>query len=95
MSTSGIYNYRPKLENLEGQLPQMVSEGYKPPFYFGGSQVPVNLGFDHYPSQKTPYTSSSSNLNSIPMIGHGLGVGLKTTHQKNDNIRRPKYMFHK
>jgi len=29
------------------------------------------------------------------MVGHGLGVGLKTTMKKNDNIRRAKYMFHK
>jgi hypothetical protein len=29
------------------------------------------------------------------MVGHGLGVGLKTTMRKNDNIRRAKYMFHK
>lgn len=95
MSTSGIYNYRPKLDHLNEELPQMKSEMYNPPFYFGGSQVPINLGFEHYPSQKTAYSSSSSNLSSIPMVGHGLGVGLKTTMNKNDNIRRAKYMFHK
>jgi len=95
MSVSGIYNYHVKLENLNQQLPQMSSEMYRPPFYFGGSQVPINLGFEHYPSIKTPYKSSTSSVNDINMIGHGLGVGLKTTMKKNDNIRRAKYMFHK
>ena len=95
MSISGIYNYHVKLENLNTQLPQMSSEMYRPPFYFGGSQVPINLGFDHYPSIRTPYTSSSESVNDISMVGHGLGVGLKTTMRKNDNIRRAKYMFHK
>jgi hypothetical protein len=95
MSTSGIYTYHPKLDHLSSQLPQMTSEMYKPPFYFGGSQVPINLGVEHYPSQRSPYTSSIENISSIPMKGHGLGVGLKTTMNKNDNIRRAKYMFHK
>jgi hypothetical protein len=95
MSISGIYNYHPKLDHLNEQLPQMSSEMYRPPFYFGASQVPINLGFDHYPSQKTAYNSSTDNISSIPMVGHGLGVGLKTTMKKNDNIRRAKYMFHK
>lgn len=95
MSVSGIYNYHIKLDHLNEQLPQMSSEMYRPPFYFGGSQVPINLGFEHYPSIKSSYLSSSDHINDIPMIGHGLGVGLKTTMRKNDNIRRAKYMFHK
>ena len=95
MSISGIYNYHIKLEHLNEQLPQMSSEMYRPPFYFGASQVPINLGIDHYPSIKTPYNSSTSSVNDISMKGHGLGVGLKTTMKKNDNIRRAKYMFHK
>jgi hypothetical protein len=95
MSISGTYNYHVKLDHLNEQLPQMSSEMYRPPFYFGGSQVPINLGFEHYPSHKTSYNSSTENLSGIPMVGHGLGVGLKTTMKKNDNIRRAKYMFHK
>jgi len=92
---SGIYNYHIKLDHLNEQLPQMSSEMYRPPFYFGGSQVPINLGIEHYPNQRLPYISSTTNINNIPMVGHGLGVGLKTTINKNDNIRRAKYMFHK
>lgn len=95
MSTAGIYNYRPKVDNPTKIFHQMDSDTLQPPFYFGGSQVPINLGLEHYPSVKTPYKSSTSNITDIPMVGHGLGVGLKTTHKMNDNIRRAKYMFHK
>jgi hypothetical protein len=92
---SGIYNYHIKLDHLNEQLPQMSSEMYRPPFYFGGSQVPINLGFDNNASIKSQYSSSLDHINDTPMVGHGLGVGLKTTMRKNDNIRRAKYMFHK
>lgn len=35
--------YHPKLENLNSFLPQMTSDTYQPPFYFGGSNVPAIL----------------------------------------------------
>jgi hypothetical protein len=95
MSTSGIYNYRPKVDNPNAIFHQMDSESYKPPFFFGGSQVPVALNLDHNASIKTPYHSSGYGVSQLEMKGHGLGVGLKTTHRKNDNIRLTKYMFHK
>jgi len=39
---SGGYN--PKVSNPNLILPQMKSQVFQKPFYFGGSQVPVNLG---------------------------------------------------
>jgi hypothetical protein len=42
MPPSGGYN--PKVSNPNLILPQMKSEIFQKPFYFGGSQVPVNLG---------------------------------------------------
>jgi hypothetical protein len=36
--------FHPKVSNPNLILPQMTSEVYQKPFYFGGSQVPVNLG---------------------------------------------------
>ena len=39
---SGGYN--PKVSNPNLILPQMESQVFQKPFYFGGSQVPVNLG---------------------------------------------------
>jgi len=37
------YNYNPKVEHPNSMLPQMVSEGFKPHFYFGGSQIPIAI----------------------------------------------------
>ena len=39
---SGGYN--PKVSNPNAMLSQMKSGELQPPFYFGGSQVPVDLG---------------------------------------------------
>lgn len=41
MPPSGGYN--PKVSNPNAILPQMESEVFKKPHYFGASQVPVNL----------------------------------------------------
>ena len=97
MSTAGIYNYHPKVEHPNAILHQMDSDTTRPPFFFGGSQVPINLHMEHDSSSdfKIPYNSSVNSIGHIPMKGHGLGIGLKTTHRKNDNIRIPKYLFHK
>jgi len=44
MSTAGIYNYNPKVTHPNAVIPQMASASHQPPFFFGGSQIPVNLG---------------------------------------------------
>lgn len=93
MSVSGIYNNWVKVQNPNAILPQMSSDNVRPPFYFGGSQVPINLNLESHNLNKGSYLSSLHNINSISMKGHGLGVGLKTTHNKHDNIRLCKYMF--
>ena len=95
MSTSGIYNNWLCVQSPGYQYEFKTSEGYKPPFFFGGSQVPINLGIQHNRSVRSPYSSSFDEINHIPMVGHGLGVGLKTTNKKHDNIRIPKYLFRK
>ena len=97
MSTAGTYNFHPKVEYPSSVLPQMKSDTQSPPFYFGGSQVPVALNIAHDASDdfKPSYKVSTHSVNDIPMKGHGLGVGLKTTHRKSDNIRIPKGLFHK
>jgi len=43
-SMSGGYN--PKVEHpfMSNNIPQMRSQAFQKPFYFGGSQVPTNLG---------------------------------------------------
>lgn len=95
MSTAGIYNYHPKINNPNKIFYQMDSEPFKPPFYFGGSQVPVNLGLMQGSGFKTSYINSFDHINTIPSKGHGFGLGHKTTSNKNDNIRLPKYLFRK
>jgi len=47
MSTAGTYGYFPKVEHPDTIFPQMASASLQPPFYFGGSQVPINLGISH------------------------------------------------
>lgn len=39
------YAYNPKVEHphLNNNIPQMLSSALQTPFFFGGSQVPVNL----------------------------------------------------
>jgi hypothetical protein len=39
-------NYNPKVSNpnMSVNIPQMRSGGFQAPFFFGGSQVPYNLG---------------------------------------------------
>jgi hypothetical protein len=95
MSSAGIYNYRPKVDNPNKVFSQMESDEFQPPFYFGGSQVPVNLNQIKGSGFKTTnYKISKDQIKQVPMMGHGLGLGLKTTTNKNDNIRLAKYMFH-
>ena len=92
---SGYYNYRPKVDNPTEVFHQMKSDPYQPPFYFGGSQVPVNLSIAHGSGIKRNYISHNNQIQDIPMKGHGFGCGLKTTSNKNDNIKLAKFMFHK
>ena len=90
------YNYNPKVLHADEMLPQMTSEGFKPPFYFGGSQIPLALhsqmigrGF------RAPHRSAVVEKQKVPCKGTGLGVGLKTTTSKHGNIRLPKAYFMK
>jgi hypothetical protein len=46
MSTSGTYNYWPKVNHPDKMFIQMESGGSQKPFFFGGSQVPLALGIN-------------------------------------------------
>jgi len=46
MSSSGVYNYWPKVNHPDKMFVQMTSDGFQKPFFFGGSQVPVTLGMN-------------------------------------------------
>ena len=88
MSTSGIYNYWPKVTHPNAILPQTTSDGFQTPFYFGGSQVPINLNIATGSGIYTPYISHTNMKNT--MSAEKRGTGLTTT--KNLNIHLPKYL---
>jgi len=87
MSTAGIYNYHPKVNEPNKVFSQMTSGGFQSPFYFGGAQTPTALGF----STSTP-TPISYDFTSDKMAGMGLGKrGVQeTTHEKNTKIMLPR-----
>jgi len=90
------YNYNPKVEHPDATLPQMVSEGFKPPFYFGGSQIPIAINGSMLGSGfRTPYRSAVVEKRKISSKGEGLGLGLKTTTSKHGSIRLPHTYFNK
>jgi len=44
MPPSGGYNPKVFNQNMSNNIPQMRSQAFQKPFYFGGSQIPFNLG---------------------------------------------------
>lgn len=88
MSTSGIYNYHPKVEHPNKIFRQMESNEFQKPFFFGGSQVPINLDIHTGSGIHTPYRSHTRHMVVQDAQCRGKGV---TVH-KNHNIYLPKYM---
>lgn len=87
MSTAGTYNYWAKIQNPNSVLPQMTSDGDLPPVYFGGSQVPINLGI------KTGSGLHKKYLNSFDLKDHKnlIGRGIHTTYEHTNKIMFPKH----
>ena len=88
MSTAGTYNYHPKVANPNKQFIQMTSGEYQAPFFFGGSQVPINLGIATGSGFKPHYRSHIHHMQELDMQGRGI----KTTVQKDHKIYLPKHM---
>lgn len=93
MSVSGIYNYHVKINNPGEVFHQMDSQ--QAPFYFGGSQVPINTNFMHGNGVKTPYKPTYTQMkkqqeNDDRSTGSNRAV--KTTHSKHNNIRIGSYL---
>ena len=88
MSTAGIYNYRPKVEHPNKMFIQMTSDGFQKPFFFGGSQVPVNLGIATGSGFHTPYVSHVEHMKALPATKRGTEM----TVQKNHKVYLPKSM---
>jgi hypothetical protein len=85
MSSSGFYNYHPKVEHPNSQLYQMDS--IQPSFFFGGSQVPINLHLDSHGSGFR--TAHKFTYDQIKDLGDNRKFN-KTTINKYNNIKLPK-----
>lgn len=88
MSTSGIYNYHPKVEHPHSELYQMNSQ--QAPFFFGGSQVPINLHLDTHGSGFR--TAHKSSVHKMKELGDNRKFN-KTTVEKYNNIKLPNHMY--
>lgn len=87
MSSSGTYNYRPKVEHPNKEFIQMTSDGFQPPFFFGGSQVPLAMGIDTHTNDQ--YVNSLHEKQKLPMSGRGI----KTTAKCGGRIHLPVGKF--
>ena len=88
MSTSGTYGYFPKIMHQHSILPQMTSNSMQPAFYFGGSQVPINLGLPHGQGLRSTYKPSLHSMKSLGVQGRGL----ENTYSRHNRITLPKHM---
>lgn len=84
---SGFYNNWLKVQNpdMPNNVLPMESGGYQKPFYFGGSQVPVNLGVNE---------KVGSGINKkTDFLPSKLGKGIQgTSMSKSSNIHMPRTM---
>jgi hypothetical protein len=72
------YNYNPKVTHPNKIFLQMTSGGFQTPFFFGGSQVPVDLGLI---TPKHPFEDLNSNRQ---LVGYGF---LKGKQHKRVNLK--------
>ena len=85
MSTSGIYANWLKVQHPNEVFPQMKSGGFQKPFFFGGSQVPINLGLPDE-TTKGEYIDTIQVAHNASVVGRGI----HTTSSKHNRIRLPK-----
>lgn len=88
---SGFYNNWVKVQNptMSNEIPQMESNGFQAPFYFGGSQVPVNLGLTN--TNQNIKGGGMSKVNFKPVFQGKLNQ--TTLHKKHSNIHLPRKLL--
>ena len=86
MSTSGTYNYHPKVVNPEMTFHQMTSDTQLPSFFFGGSQVPVNLHISTGSGLRRKFKNAITKGDTESLHGRGL----HTAYEHTDRIMMPK-----
>ena len=87
MSTAGTYNYWSKIQHPNSVLPQMTSDGNLPPIFFGGSQVPINLGIKNGSGFNKRYINSFDLKDNH----HLNGRGIHPTYEHTNKIMFPKH----
>lgn len=87
---SGVYNNWIKVQNpnLRNDIVPMESGGFQAPFYFGGSQVPINLGIDNSISGGGFKNYSKAIFKPDNIRGKGVP---STDFHKNTNIHLPRH----
>ncbi len=88
MSSAGTYLYWPKVEHPNAVFPQMASASLQPPFFFGGSQVPINLGGPHHILGEGVHTHSLDGMK----YQHLCGRGIHPHYNHTNKIVLPKHM---
>ena len=69
----------------------MASDSLQPPFFFGGSQVPINLNVAHGSGFRTKYKSSTQEMKNLGYRGL-VGRGIENTYNRHSRIALPKHM---
>lgn len=89
MSTAGTYGYNPKVEHPNAIFAQMKSNTMQPDFFFGGSQVPINLGLPtHGQGLRSSYKPELTKMKNLSTQGRGLS----NTYSRHTRIALPKHM---
>jgi len=87
---SGFYNNWVKVQNptMSNNITPMVSGGFQTPFFFGGSQVPSNLGLSDLDISGKGL-EDYSKMNFKPILK---GKEIQSTNfHKHSNIHLPRY----
>ena len=90
-SMSGGYN--PKVEHpfMSNNIPQMRSQAFQKPFYFGGSQVPTNLGLSKSQFSGSGFTGDAPQR-SMPVMrddGKPINRVLKYHNKEGSGVQLP------
>lgn len=82
--------YTPKVVNPNGWKVQTKSNELQEPFFFGGSQVPVNLGLAQKSYNGSGFHKGSHSITNLGDLDFTTKRGDEVYHRKHHNIRIPR-----
>lgn len=65
---SGGYNPKVSHPNMSNDIPQMMSACCQKPFFFGGSQVPINLGLPKKSYSGSGFVGDAPPKRNVPVF---------------------------